>query len=400
MSNSTLVDYVRLSPNHGGKRTHKIDTISIHCMAGNMSVESAGEWFAKPSTKASCNYAIGNDGRIALIVDEANRSWCTSSNSNDNRAITIEVSNTVAKDPWPVSDKAYESLINLLVDICKRNKIPELRWKADKSLIGQVDKQNMTVHRWFKNKACLPLDTELYVMNQGWKPIWNIYIGDIIMCADPQTDFSLCYCEVLDIIEPHKDDVIDIYGITATKDHEIFFIENEQVVKKTIEESLSHTVKAVPTPLFDEDKATFFKPESYIGRPYQTNVSCVTVKTGAIVIRQPHGYDYGYYVVGNCPGEYLYSRHGQIATEVNKRLGKDDDMTGSQIIATLSDKEAYELFQKAQKYVATLPEPSWSKQEGYWKKAVDNKVINGGNPEGMLKRDEAIAIMGRNGLIK
>lgn len=154
MSNSKLVSYIKLSPNHSGKRNHKIDTISIHCMAGNLSVESCGDLFASPSRKASSNYGIGSDGRIALYVDEANRSWCTSSVSNDHRAITIEVANTVAKDPWPVSDAAYNSLINLLVDICQRNGIKELKWKGDKSLIGQVNKQNMTVHRWFAAKAC------------------------------------------------------------------------------------------------------------------------------------------------------------------------------------------------------------------------------------------------------
>lgn len=154
MSNSKLVSYTKLSPNHSGKRTHKIDTISIHCMAGNLSVETCGDVFASKSRKASSNYGIGSDGRIALYVDEANRSWCTSSASNDQRAITIEVANTVAKDPWPVSDAAYNSLINLLVDICQRNGIKELKWKGDKSLIGQVDKQNMTVHRWFAAKAC------------------------------------------------------------------------------------------------------------------------------------------------------------------------------------------------------------------------------------------------------
>lgn len=154
MSNSPLVSYTKLSPNHSGARKHSIDTISIHCMAGNLSVESCGNLFANSERQASSNYGIGSDGRIALYVDEANRSWCTSSSSNDNRAITIEVANSVAKEPWPVSDAAYKSLIDLLVDICQRNGIDRLRWQGDKSLIGQVDKQNMTVHRWFAAKAC------------------------------------------------------------------------------------------------------------------------------------------------------------------------------------------------------------------------------------------------------
>lgn len=154
MSNSSLICCTIPSPNHSGKRKHKIDTISIHCMAGNLSVESCGSLFKNPQRQASSNYGIGSDGRIALYVDEENRSWCTSSGSNDNRAVTIEVANTAAAEPWPVSDAAYEALIKLCTDICRRNGIKRLLWRGDKSLIGQVDKQNMTVHRWFANKSC------------------------------------------------------------------------------------------------------------------------------------------------------------------------------------------------------------------------------------------------------
>ena len=91
MSNSSLISYTKLSPNHSGKRTKKIDTVTIHCMAGQLSVESCGALFAKSSRQASSNYGIGPDGRIALYVDEGNRSWCTSSNANDQRAVTVEV---------------------------------------------------------------------------------------------------------------------------------------------------------------------------------------------------------------------------------------------------------------------------------------------------------------------
>ena len=154
MSNSPLVDYVKLSPNHSGKRNHAIDTITIHCVAGNASVEALGSVFASAARKASSNYGIGTDGRIALYVDEENRSWCTSNASNDHRAITIEVANDGGAPDWHVSNAAMVSLINLLVDICRRNNIKQLRWKGDKSLIGQVSQQNMTVHRWFANKSC------------------------------------------------------------------------------------------------------------------------------------------------------------------------------------------------------------------------------------------------------
>lgn len=154
-TNSSLITYRKISPNRSSPRNHTIDTITIHCMAGNLSIESCGNLFSKSSTKASSNYGIGSDGRIALYVEEKDRSWASSSRSNDNRAVTIEVANDGgANTGWHVSDKAMESLINLCADICKRNNIKELKWKADKSLIGQVSKQNMTVHRWFANKSC------------------------------------------------------------------------------------------------------------------------------------------------------------------------------------------------------------------------------------------------------
>ena len=151
-TNSSLVSYTKLSPHHSGLRNHTIDTITIHCMAGNLSVETCGNIFM--NAKASSNYGIGSDGRIALYVEEKNRSWCTSSSSNDNRAVTIEVANDGGAPDWHVSNKAMDSLIKLCADICKRNNIKELKWEGNKNLIGQINRQNMTVHRWFAAKAC------------------------------------------------------------------------------------------------------------------------------------------------------------------------------------------------------------------------------------------------------
>lgn len=153
-TNSPLIDHTRLSPNKTSPRNHRIDTITIHCMAGNLSVEACGSLFAQTSKKASSNYGIGSDGRIALYVEEKDRSWCSSNAANDNRAVTIEVANDGGGPDWHVSDKAMASLIRLTADICKRNRIQELKWKADRSLIGQTSLQNMTVHRWFAAKSC------------------------------------------------------------------------------------------------------------------------------------------------------------------------------------------------------------------------------------------------------
>lgn len=152
-TNSKLVNYTKISPNRTENRNHIIDTITIHCAVGQLSVETLGEIFAPESRKASSNYGVGYDGRIGMYVEEKDRSWCTSSRSNDHRAITIEVAcNPTA--PYAVNSKAYNSLINLLTDICERNHIRKLKWRADKDLIGQTSKQNMTVHRWFAATEC------------------------------------------------------------------------------------------------------------------------------------------------------------------------------------------------------------------------------------------------------
>ncbi len=152
MSNSSLISYTQISPHRDSPRNHKIDTITIHCVVGQCNVEPLGELFQTKA--ASSNYGIGKDGRIAMYVEEKDRSYCSSSAANDNRAITIECASDT-KEPFAVNDKVYAALIDLLTDICKRNGFPKLLWKADKSLIGQTDKQNMTVHRWFHSgKSC------------------------------------------------------------------------------------------------------------------------------------------------------------------------------------------------------------------------------------------------------
>ena len=152
-TNSPLVDYTQISPNRTSPRNHVIDTVTIHCVVGQCSVEALGNIFAPTSKQASSNYGIGPDGRIGMYVEEKDRSWCSSNGANDNRAITIEVASDTTS-PYKVTDAAFNSLIKLLADICKRNNIKSLKWKADKNLIGHPEEQNMTVHRWFANKSC------------------------------------------------------------------------------------------------------------------------------------------------------------------------------------------------------------------------------------------------------
>lgn len=147
MSNSPLVNYTKISPNRTSPRNHKIDRITIHHMAGNLTVEQCGNVFAPSSRQASANYGIGNDGRVGMYVEEKDRSWCSSNSANDHRAVTIEVANSATGEPWPVSDKALNKLVDLCVDICKRNGIPKLVYTGDTS-------GNLTMHRWFAPTGC------------------------------------------------------------------------------------------------------------------------------------------------------------------------------------------------------------------------------------------------------
>lgn len=155
MSNSALATYTNISANKTSPRTGTIDTISIHCVVAQWTAKQTVDYLQPSTRNASCNYAVGKDGSIAIGVDEKDRSWCTSSSSNDHRAITIEVASDTTS-PYAVTDVAYNALVKLLVDICQRNSALSggLKWQGDKDLIGTVSKQNMTVHRWFANKAC------------------------------------------------------------------------------------------------------------------------------------------------------------------------------------------------------------------------------------------------------
>ena len=147
MSNSSLVNMTMLSPNHSGHRNQSITKIAIHHTAGAVSAATIGQIFRPTSRQASCNYGIGNDNKIVLCVDEANRSWCTSSSWCDNRAVTIEVANSANGGNWPVSDRTLATLIDLVTDICRRNGIRNCTYTGGKD--GVLQK-----HEWYANTNC------------------------------------------------------------------------------------------------------------------------------------------------------------------------------------------------------------------------------------------------------
>ena len=156
-TNSNMVAYTKLSPNHSGQRTHGIDRITPHCVVGQCTAEGLGDWFAKSSTQASSNYGMDKNGRVGLYVEEKNRSWCSSSGANDQRAVTIECASDTS-EPYAMNSAVYATLIKLCVDICKRNGKKKLIWFGDKdktlNYSPKSDEMILTVHRWFANKSC------------------------------------------------------------------------------------------------------------------------------------------------------------------------------------------------------------------------------------------------------
>lgn len=155
--NSSLVDKVIYSPNNSGKRTHAIDRITPHCVVGQCSIEVVGDLFSRAERKASSNYCIGADGRIGLFVDEDKRSWCSSSNANDQRAVTIECASDKTS-PYAFNNTVWNKLIELCTDICKRNGKTKLLWIADKTKAFNYEpcdnEMLITIHQWFANTDC------------------------------------------------------------------------------------------------------------------------------------------------------------------------------------------------------------------------------------------------------
>lgn len=147
MSNSSLTNYTKLSPNCNKPRNAKISKITVHHMAGNLTVERCGELFAAAGRQASSNYGIGSDGRIGLYVNESDRAWTSGSPENDNRAVTVEVANDSGAPEWTVSPEAWNALVRLCTDICKRNGIGRLNYTGDQT-------GNLTEHRMFQATAC------------------------------------------------------------------------------------------------------------------------------------------------------------------------------------------------------------------------------------------------------
>lgn len=213
-TNSPLVSYTRISPNKNSPRNQdKITKIIVHHMAGVASVESFGELVSKPARQMSANYAIGNDGRIGLYCEEKDRCWCSSSAWADNRGIAIEVSNSKLGEPWPISTKAWNALVELCADICKRNGIPKMTYTGDKNGV-------LMFHRWFAATGCVPVDRTELLTEKGWQYLRDLNIGDKVATVNP-TEFRIKFSPIENMVEPKMDTVYHVGDMTITRDHRV-----------------------------------------------------------------------------------------------------------------------------------------------------------------------------------
>lgn len=264
MSNSPLVDYTRISPNKNSPRNHKIDTITIHCVVGQCTVETLGNIFAPTSRQASSNYGVGTDGKIGMYVEEKDRSWCSSSAANDNRAVTIEVASDT-KHPYAVNDRAFAALLDLVTDICKRNGIKKLVWSTKKAdRMNHKNGCNMTVHRDYANKSC-PGDY-LYNRHGEIAAEVNRRLGVTDTAPDAGAGQGVTVYTV------KKGDTLSAiaakYGTTYHKIAAYNWIKNPNVIR--VGQKIKIPTATAPESFAKGDKAKVLNAVTYDGRSFKT----------------------------------------------------------------------------------------------------------------------------------
>lgn len=264
MSNSNLVSYTKISPNKTSPRNHKIDTITIHCVVGQCTVETLGNIFAPTSRQASSNYGVGTDGKIGMYVEEKDRSWCSSNAANDNRAVTIEVASDT-KHPYAVNDRAFAALLDLVTDICKRNGIKKLVWSTKKAdRVNHKNGCNMTVHRDYANKSC-PGDY-LYNRHREIAAEVNRRLG----VADTAPDAGAA--QGVTVYTVKKGDTLSQiaakYGTTYQAIAAFNGIKNPNVIR--VGQKIKIPASTAPAALKKGDRVKVLNAVTYDGKPFRT----------------------------------------------------------------------------------------------------------------------------------
>lgn len=314
-TNSPLVEYTHISPNRTSPRKYNyIGRIIVHHMAGCLTLKQFDNIVSNPNRKMSSNYAIDKDAHVGMFCEEKDRSWCSSSGAEyaDGAGISIEVSNSSTGGNWPVSDKVYNKLIDLCADICIRNNIKELTYTGDKN-------GSLVFHRFFAATLCLPTDTELLTPH-GWIKLKNVKICDTIATYNKETN-RIVFDKVQNKVPEYHDTVYCVGGLKATKTHNVIAVDGSgkpQFVpfSEVIDNRNYYGYLYTDDLNINNISIRKYNPEEKSQEFVDTEVSCVTVKSGYIVIRQ----DGLITIVGNCPGPYLFERANDICEKVNKKI--------------------------------------------------------------------------------
>lgn len=216
-TNSKLATYISISPNKTTNRNQSITKITVHHMAGVCTLEQFNSIVKNPARQMSSNYAIDKDGRIGLFCEEKDRSWCSSSPWNDHRAITIEVSNSAVGDAsgWPISEKVFNKLVDLCVDICQRNGIKKLEYTGNTN-------GSLTYHYMFASTACLPVDRTELLTPSGWKLLKDVNIGDTVATVHID-NLGIKFDTVENMVPLKTQDTYTTRDFEATSDHRIMY---------------------------------------------------------------------------------------------------------------------------------------------------------------------------------
>lgn len=218
MSKSPLTEYTNISPYRNSPRSKKISKIVIHHVAGVCTLEQFDAIVHRPGRNMSATYCVDKDARVGMFCPEEDRPWTTSSRWCDEQAITLEVSNSKMGEPWPISDKVYKKVIDLCVDICKRNGIKKLTYTGDKN-------GSLVFHRFFAATGCLPINTTEVLTRKGWKLLKDVMVGDEIATVSPN-DMYLSFSHVQNLVPVKKDTVYTRNGMTVTGDHRVLTVVN------------------------------------------------------------------------------------------------------------------------------------------------------------------------------
>jgi len=320
-TNSSLATYTNLSPFCSSPRNQPITKVTWHHMAGVLSLEEFDAIVHTPGRDMSANYAIDKDARVGLFCNERDRSWCSSSPWNDNRAVTLEISNSSTGGNWPISDKVYQKAIDLTVDICKRNGIKQLTYTGDQY-------GSLTFHRFFTSTLCLPLDSTYVLSPAGWVSLSSIKIGDMVAVFN-RDNKTVKFDRVQNKVEPYMAETFAVGGLEATIDHNVLVYNDDDEIVSVPFADVIIGKKYDAFLTANEDDICAISARGFdnadISRCNEKKVSCITVETGYFVIRQNDNIT----IVGNCPGPYIFNKAQEICAKVNAKLNSSTNVSNS-----------------------------------------------------------------------